>query len=66
VAYSHAIEGVQEDDVSLTAVVDQDFVQVLACHTAVDHHGVGVRSAAQINVSGVEGEWYMRPSCLHY
>jgi hypothetical protein len=26
VAYAHAIEGVQEDDVNLTAVVDQDFV----------------------------------------
>jgi hypothetical protein len=26
VAYAHAIEGVQEDDVSLTVVVDQDFM----------------------------------------
>jgi hypothetical protein len=57
---------VQEDDVSLTAVVDQDFMLVLAYDAAVDHHGVDARSAARINVPGVEGEWYMRPPCLHH
>jgi hypothetical protein len=65
-AYAHVIEGVQEDNISLVAIVDQDFMEVPACYTAVDHHGVDVRGAAQINVSGVEGEWYMRPPCLYH
>jgi hypothetical protein len=55
VADAHAVEGVEEDDVCLAAVVNEDFVQVLACHTAVDYHGVDVGCAAQINISGVEG-----------
>jgi hypothetical protein len=66
VADAHAIEGVQEDDVSLTTLVDQDFVEVLACYAAVDHHGVDMMGAAQINVSSVEGEWHMRPPCLYH
>ena len=39
-ADAHAIEGVQEDDVGLTAIVDKYFVQVPSYHSAVDHHGV--------------------------
>jgi hypothetical protein len=46
VAYAHAVEGMEEDDVRLAAVVNQDFVQVLACHTVVDYHGVNVGCAA--------------------
>jgi hypothetical protein len=65
VAYAHAIEGMEENDVCLAAIVDQDFVQVPVCHAAVDDHGIDVGGAAQINVSGVEGQWHMGPLCLH-
>jgi hypothetical protein len=65
VAYAHAIEGMEEDDVRLAAIVDQDFVQVPACHATVDDHGVDVGGAAQIDVSGVEGQWHVGPLCLH-
>jgi hypothetical protein len=40
-------------------------VQVPACHAAVDNHGVDVGCDAQVDVSGVEGQWYMGPLCLH-
>jgi hypothetical protein len=40
-------------------------VQVLACHAAVDNHGIDVGCAAQVDVSGVEGQWHMGPLCLH-
>jgi hypothetical protein len=33
---------------------------------AQGHISLSVRSAAQVNVSGVEGERYMGPICLHY
>jgi hypothetical protein len=65
VAYAHAIEGMEENDVHLAAIVDQDFAQVPACHAAVDDHGIDVGGAAQIDVSGVEGQWHVGPLCLH-
>jgi hypothetical protein len=65
-ADSHTIEGVQKNDISLTAVVYQHFVQIPACYPAVDHHGVCVWNAAQVNVPGIEGERYMGPLCLHH
>jgi hypothetical protein len=65
VADAHAVEGVKENDVRLAAVVNQDFVQVPACHAAVDYHGVHVRCAAQVDVSGVEGQRHVGPLCLH-
>jgi hypothetical protein len=40
-------------------------VQVLACHTVVDYHGVNMGCAAQINISGVEGQRHMGPLRLH-
>jgi hypothetical protein len=40
-------------------------VQVPAYHAAVDNHGVDVGCAAQVDVSGVEGQWHMGPLCLH-
>jgi hypothetical protein len=40
-------------------------VQVLACHAAVDYHGVDVGCAAQVDVSGVEGQRHMGPLRLH-
>jgi hypothetical protein len=46
VADAHAVEGVEEDDVRLAAIVNLDFVQVPACHTAVHYHGVNVGCAA--------------------
>jgi hypothetical protein len=39
-------------------------VQVPACHAAVDNHGVDVGCAAQVDVSGVEGQWDMGPLYL--
>jgi hypothetical protein len=54
-ADAHAVEGVEEDNVRLAAVVNEDFVQVLTCHTAIDCHGVDVGCAMQINISGIEG-----------
>jgi hypothetical protein len=60
------IEGVQKNDVSLTAVVDQHFVQIPTCYPAVDYHGVCVWSAAQGDIPGVEGERYMGPLRLHH
>jgi hypothetical protein len=65
VAYAHAIEGMEEDDVCLAAIVDQDFVQVPACHATVDDHGVNVGGVAPIDVSSVEGQWHVGPLCLH-
>jgi hypothetical protein len=40
-------------------------VQVPACHTTVDDHGVTVGCAAQVDISGVEGQRYMGPLRLH-
>jgi hypothetical protein len=40
VADAHVIEGMQENDIGLTAIVDKFFVQVPSCHSAVDHHGI--------------------------
>jgi hypothetical protein len=40
-------------------------VQVPACHAAVDDHGIDVGGAAQIDVSGVEGQWHVGPLRLH-
>jgi hypothetical protein len=54
VAYAHAVEGMEEYDVCLAAIINEDFVQVPACHAAVDDHGVDVGGAAQVDVSGVE------------
>lgn len=39
-ADAHAIKGVQEDDVGLTAIVDEYFVQVPSYDPTVDHHGI--------------------------
>ena len=63
---SHTIEGVQKNDVGLTAVVDQHFVQIPACYPAVDYHGVCVWSAVQVDIPSVEGERYMGPLRLHH
>jgi hypothetical protein len=46
VAYAHAVEGKEENDVCLTAIIDEDFVQVPACHAAVDDHGVDMGGTA--------------------
>jgi hypothetical protein len=40
-------------------------VQVSACHTAVDYHGVNVGCAVQVNISSVEGQRHMGPLRLH-
>jgi hypothetical protein len=61
IADYHTIEGVQKDDVGLTAVVDQHFVQIPSCYPAVDYHGVYMWSAAQVDIPGVKGEQYMGP-----
>jgi hypothetical protein len=63
---SHMIEGVQKNDVGLTAVVDQHFVQIPSCYRAVDYHGICVWSAAQVDIPGVEGERYMGTLRLHH
>jgi hypothetical protein len=65
VADAHAIKGVEENDIRLAAVVNQDFVQVPACHAAVDDHGVDVGCVAQVDVSSVEGQWHMGPLCMY-
>jgi hypothetical protein len=65
VADAHAVEGVEENDGRLAAIVNQDFVQVLACHVAVDYHGVHVRCATQVDISSVEGQRHVGPLCLH-
>jgi hypothetical protein len=65
VADAHAVEGVEEDDVRLAAIVNLDFVQVPACHTAVHYHGVNVGCAAQVDISGVEGQRHVGPLRLH-
>jgi hypothetical protein len=40
-------------------------VQVLACHAAVDYHGVHVGYAAQVDISGAEGQQHVGPLRLH-
>jgi hypothetical protein len=65
VADAHAVEGMEENDVRLAAIVNQDFVQVPACHAAVDYHGVHVRYAAQVDISGIEGQRHVGPLRLH-
>jgi hypothetical protein len=40
-------------------------VQVSACHATVDYHGVNVGCAAQVNISGVEGQRHVGPLRLH-
>ena len=63
---AHVIEGVQEDDVGLAAIVDQYFVQILACYPAIVYHGIYMWCTAQINVPGFESLWYVGPLCLYY
>jgi hypothetical protein len=52
-ADSHTIEGVQKNDVSLTAIVDQHFVQIPSCYPPVDYHGVCMWSVVQVDIPGV-------------
>jgi hypothetical protein len=40
-------------------------VQVPACHTTVDYHGVHVGGTAQVDISGVEGQRHVGPLRLH-
>jgi hypothetical protein len=40
-------------------------VQVLACHATVDYHGVHVGCAAQVDISGIEGQRHVGPLHLH-
>ena len=65
-ANAHAIEGVQENDVGLAAIVDQYFVQVLACYPAIDYHDICVWRAAQINVPDIKSERDVGPFCLYH
>jgi hypothetical protein len=48
VADAHAIEGMQENDVGLTAIVNKYFMQVPSCYPTVDHHGIGVGCIAKV------------------
>jgi hypothetical protein len=65
VADGHAIEGMQENDVGLTTIVDKYLVQIPSCYPTVDHHGISMGCAMKVDVSCVEGEWYMGPFCLN-
>jgi hypothetical protein len=62
---AHVIEGMQENDVGQTAIIDKYFVQIPSCYSAVDHHGIGVGCAAKVDISCIEGEWYMGALCLN-
>ena len=64
-AYAHAIEGMQEDDVGLTAILDKYFVHIPSCYPVVDHHGVSVGRAAEVDVSCIQDKWYVGPLCLN-
>jgi hypothetical protein len=59
VAYAHAIEGMQENDVGLAAIIDQYFVQVLACYPAVITmaSACGVLHKSTSLASKVSGTW---------
>jgi hypothetical protein len=48
VADAHAFEGMQENDVRLTAIVNKYFVQVPSCYPKVDHHGIGMGCTAKV------------------
>jgi hypothetical protein len=65
VAYAHAIEGMQENDVCLTAIIDEYFLQIPSCYSAVNHHGIGMGCTAEVDVSCIEGKWYMGLLCLN-
>jgi hypothetical protein len=64
-AYAHAIEGMQQNDVCLPAIVDNYFVQIPSCYSTVDHQGIDMGRAAEVDVSCIEGKWYMGPLCLN-
>jgi hypothetical protein len=66
VADAHAIEGVQEDDIGLTAIVDQYFAQIPARYPGIDYHGICMWCTAQINVPDIESERYMGPLRLYH
>jgi hypothetical protein len=59
VAYAHAVEGMEEYDVCLAAIINEDFVQVPACHATVDDHGVdvGALRRSTSRASKVSGTW---------
>jgi hypothetical protein len=63
---AHAIEGMQEDDVVLAAIVNQYFVQILAYYPAIDYHGIYVWCTAQINIPSIRSERYVGPLCLYH
>jgi hypothetical protein len=65
VAYAHAIEGVQENEVYLTTIIDEYLVQIPSCYSVVYHHSIDMGCTSEIDVSGIEGEWYMGPLCLN-
>jgi hypothetical protein len=64
-AYAHAIECVQENDVYLTTIIHEYLMQIPSCYSAVYHHGIGMGCTMEIDVSYVEGEWYLGPLCLN-
>jgi hypothetical protein len=57
--YAHTVEGMQEYNVSMDTIIDDDFVQVPPCDFAVYHQRVYMGRAVKVDVSCVEGEWYV-------
>jgi hypothetical protein len=52
---AHLVEGMQKNDVGLASVVNEDLVQLPACHIATDDECVCVGRATTVDVSCIEG-----------
>jgi hypothetical protein len=48
--YAHPLEGVDENDIDLSSIIDEGFVDFPTCHIAVDDHSVGVWGIVEVYV----------------
>ena len=57
----HAIEGVQENDVCLVAIIDEGLGQLSTSYVVVYYHCIGVWGIPEVHILCIKCERYMRP-----
>jgi hypothetical protein len=54
--YAHTVEGMQEDDVCLTVIVNKYFVQIPPCHYIIYHQRIYMGRTVEIDINCIEGK----------
>jgi hypothetical protein len=54
--YAHTVEGMQEDDVCLTVIVNKYFVQIPPCHYIIYHQRIYMGRTVEIDITCIEGK----------